>query len=86
MSEPPVGKHSSLVLNMRYYYYYYYYCWSRNSSVGTATRYRLDGPGIESRCGRDLPQLSRPDLGPTQPPLRWVAGHYPESKAAGAWR
>ena len=26
-----------------------------DSSVGTATRYGLDDPGIESRCGRDFP-------------------------------
>jgi hypothetical protein len=25
------------------------------SSVGIATDYGLDGPGIESRCGRDFP-------------------------------
>jgi hypothetical protein len=31
-----------------------------DSSVGTATRYRLDGPGIESRWGRDFLHLSRP--------------------------
>jgi hypothetical protein len=36
--------------------------------VGIATDYSLDGPGIESRCGRDFPHLSRPALGPTQPP------------------
>jgi len=27
----------------------------RDSSVGIATRYGLDGPGIESRLGRDFP-------------------------------
>ena len=27
----------------------------RDSSVGIATRYRLEGPGIESRWGRDFP-------------------------------
>jgi hypothetical protein len=37
-----------------------------DSSVGMATGYRLDGLGIESRCGRDFPHLSRPALGPTQ--------------------
>jgi hypothetical protein len=30
------------------------------SSVGMATGYGLDGPGIESRWGRDFPHLSRP--------------------------
>ena len=40
----------------------------RDSSVGIATRYGLDGPGIESRWGRP----SRPALGPTQPPIQWV--------------
>jgi len=44
----------------------------RNRSVGIATRYWLDGRGIESRWGRDFPHLSRPVLGPTQPPIQWV--------------
>jgi hypothetical protein len=43
--------------------------------VGIATRYGLDGPGIESRWGRDFPHPSRPALGPTQPPIKWVPGH-----------
>jgi hypothetical protein len=44
------------------------------SSVGIATGYGLDGPGIESWWGRDFPHLSRPDLGPTQLPVHWVPG------------
>ena len=44
----------------------------RYSSVGTATRYGLDGPGIESQWGRDFPHPSRPALRPTQPPIQWV--------------
>ena len=47
---------------------------SRDSVVGTAIRYGLDGPGIESRCGRELPHLFRPALRPTQPPIQWVPG------------
>ena len=40
------------------------------SSVGIATRYGLNGPGIESRWGRDFSHLSTPALGPTQPPVQ----------------
>jgi hypothetical protein len=47
------------------------------SSVGIATIYGLDGPGIESRCGRDFPHLSRPTLGPTQPLITMGTGSLP---------
>ena len=47
----------------------------RDSSVGTATRYGLEGPGIESWWGRDFQHPSRPALGPTHPPVQWVPGH-----------
>ena len=48
----------------------------RDSVVGIATRYWLDGPGIESRWGRDFPHPSRLTLRPTQPPVQWVQGLY----------
>jgi len=41
----------------------------RGRSVGTATGNELDGPGIESWWGRYFPHLSRPALGPIQPPV-----------------
>jgi hypothetical protein len=48
--------------------------WGRDSSIGIATRNGLDGLGIESRCGRNFPHLSRPALSPTEPPIQWVTG------------
>jgi len=55
----------------------------RDSAVGIATRYGLDGPGIESRWGRNFQHLSRPALGPTQLPILWVLGLFPGVKRPG---
>ena len=46
----------------------------RDSSVGIETRYGLEGPGMENRCGRDFPHPSIPALAPTQYPIQWVPG------------
>ena len=46
------------------------------SIVGIVTGYRLDGPGNESRWGRDFPHLSRLALWSTQPPVQWVPGLF----------
>ena len=53
------------------------------SSVGTATVYGLDGLGIEfeSRWERDFPHLSRPALGPIQPPVQLGTGPFPGVKS-----
>ena len=51
-----------------------YLMWSRDSSVGIATRYGLHCSGIDSRLGRDFPHPFRPALRPTQPPIQWVPG------------
>jgi len=51
------------------------------SSVDIAIGYGLDGPGIESRWGRDFPRLSRPALGPTQPPVQCGTESFPGVKS-----
>jgi len=43
------------------------------SSVGIATDYGLDGPG-SNPGGEEIFRSSRPVLGPTQPPIKWVPG------------
>jgi len=47
----------------------------RDSSIGTATRYGLDGTGIISTWRRDFPNPFRRALGPSHPPIQWVPGH-----------
>ena len=47
---------------------------ARDSAVGIAIRYGLNGQGIESRWGRDFPHPFRPSLEPTQSPVQWVPG------------
>ena len=57
----------------------------RDSSVGIATRYGLDGPGIECRWWRYFAHLSRAAVGPAS---LLYNGHrvIPGGKAAGACR
>ena len=55
----------------------------RDSSVGIATRYGLNGAGIESLSGRDFRHPSRPSSGP---PSTLYYGHrvsFPEVKRPG---
>jgi hypothetical protein len=46
----------------------------KDSPVDIATRYGLEGLGIESWWRRDFPHPSIPALELTQPPVQWVPG------------
>ena len=80
------GKFYIHLLVMRNFSDHFEACVSPDSSVGIATPYALDGPGIESRWEQDIPYPSRRALGPTQPPIKWVPIVFPVAKATGAWR
>ena len=57
----------------------------RNSVVGIATHYELDGPGIEFRCEARFSAPVQNVPVAIQPPAQWVPRILPEGKAAGAW-
>jgi hypothetical protein len=47
---------------------------SPNNAGGAVAR--LDDPGFEYRLGKDIflfPEMSKPPLGPTKPPMQWVS-------------
>jgi hypothetical protein len=55
----------------------------RDRSVGIATRYGLDDPGIESRWGREFLKPSRPALGPHPASYTMDTGSFPGVKWPG---
>ena len=53
----------------------------RDSSVTIANGYGLDGPGIESRWGRDFPHLSRKGPGAHPASCTMGTGFFPGVKS-----
>lgn len=66
-----------------------FYVGARTAQSGLRLRYGLDGPDFEpslEKEGFSSPYLSRPALGPAQPPLQGVQGLFSWGKAAEALR
>ena len=73
------------VCSGHYGFFFFQYGLNRVSSVGIATHYRLDDPGIASQWGRDFPH--RPNPLWDSPSLLYNGYRVsPGGKAAGAWR
>ena len=61
-------------------------CRDRDSSVGIATRYGLDGPVIASLWGARFSALDQTGAGARPASYEMGTGSFPGDKAAGAWR
>ena len=61
----------------RSYIIYKFTLLGRDCVAGTTIPHGFESPGIETRWGRDFPQLPIPAVGSTQHPAQWVPSLFP---------
>jgi len=68
---PSLLSHGFLILSFSLFHSPNYASCGPGSSVGIGTDFGLEGPG-SNPGGDEIFRPSRPALGPTQPPIKWV--------------
>jgi hypothetical protein len=82
-SDMQIRKNKKRTCTYFFFQVIYVYAMGRDSSVGIATRYGLDGPGIEYRWRRDFPYRSIPTPGTHPASYTRGTGLLPKIKRPG---